>query len=356
MLALIMAGGLGTRFWPKSRKKLPKHLLRVFGEKTLIQSTVERLSPVIKNDDIYVVSTREQITEIRKQLPMLPAANFIVEPKGKNTAPCIGLAALFMQQRASDEIMVVLPADHQIVDRDVFQKTLQAGAKVARDSDQIITIGIEPYYPATGYGYIQVHDEVRCIDGLTLSQIKTFAEKPDLETAKRFLHSGDFLWNSGIFIWRISKILAELEENLPQLYDGLMEIKSVLGTPKQEETIDRVYCQIRSVSIDYGVMESARNVHVMKGQFGWNDLGSWDEIYKLSTKDEQGNVLLGNHLTRNTKGCFVDAPGKCVALLGVENLIIVDTGDALLVCPRELSQDVKDIVELAKRKKLEQYI
>ena len=356
MLALIMAGGLGTRFWPKSRKKHPKHLLQVFDEKTLIQSTVERLDPLIKHEDIYVVSTRGQVAEIRKQLPMLPEANFIIEPKGKNTAPCIGLAALFMQHRDPEEVMVVLPADHQIVNRDVFQKTLQAGATVACDSEHIITIGIEPNYPATGYGYIQVHDEVRCIDGLSLSQIKTFAEKPDLETARRFLKSGDFLWNSGIFIWRISTILAELEENLPQLYDGLMEIKSVLGTPAQEETIERVYCQIRSVSIDYGVMENARNVHVMKGLFGWNDLGSWDEIYKLSPKDEQGNVLRGDHLARNSTGCFVDAPGKCVALLGVENLIVVDTGDALLVCPRDLAQDVKDVVELAKRKKLGQYL
>ncbi len=356
MLALIMAGGRGTRFWPKSRKEHPKHFLRMFDEKTLIQSTVDRLSPMLGPDRVFVVSTQDQVAKIKKQLPTLPPENFIVEPRGKNTAPCIGLAALFLERVDPDEVMVVLPADHQIKDLELFQKTLITATKVAAESQNIVTIGIEPHYPSTGYGYIQAQAETDNIDGLSLSKVKAFAEKPNLATAQRFLNSGDFLWNSGIFVWRIDTILAEIEENLPQLYDGLMEIKKAIGTPQEAETINRVYCQIRSVSIDYGVMEYARNVNVLRGQFGWNDLGSWDEVYKLSEKDKDGNVLIGDHMVRNAKGCFIDAPGKCVALLGVDNLIVVDTGDALLVCPRELAQDVKDVVELAKRNKLEHYL
>ena len=319
---------------------------------SLIQNTVSRLRPLVDSDQTFVVSTKSQIEKIRDQLPDLPGENFIIEPWGKNTGPCIGLSALYMERVDPEAVMLVLPADHMVNNQELFLKTLRVAGKVAADSNSIVTIGIEPDFPSTGYGYIQCSPQVDCIDGLSLHGIKTFAEKPNLATAKRFLKSGDFLWNSGIFVWKIKKILAEIEENLPQVYDGLMEIKAGIGTGSEEKVINRVYRQIRSVSIDYGVMETARNVKVLKADFGWNDLGTWDEIYKLHTKDENENVLIGNHLVTGSRGCFIDAPDKCVALVGVENLIVVDTGDAILVSSRASAQEVKAVVDLAKRKNM----
>lgn len=352
MFGLIMAGGKGKRFWPKSRERHPKQLLKIIGEKTMIQSTVDRLKPAIPEDKIFVVSTEAQIGLLKKQLTGLPSKNFIIEPKGKNTAPCIGLAALYMERIDPNGVMAVFPADHLITNQDAFLKTLKTGAKVAAERGSLVTIGIEPTYPATGYGYIQFNDELGKINGVEAFKVKTFAEKPNLATAERFLSSGDFLWNSGVFIWKIATILAAIEEFLPHLYDGLLEIRETIGTRKEAETINRVYCQIKSISIDYGVMEHARDVVVLKGQFGWNDLGSWDEVYNFHKKDENENVLLGEHIVKDSRGNFVDAPQKCVALIGVDNFVVVDTDDALLICPRERAQEVQEIVEIAHRKKM----
>ncbi|MFQ5674402.1 MAG: mannose-1-phosphate guanylyltransferase [bacterium] len=356
MYAIIMAGGRGTRFWPKSREQHPKQLLNIYGNKSLIQNTVARLSPLIPTDRMFVVSTEKQLSEIRKQLPLVPENNYIVEPLGKNTAPCIGLSALFLDRLDPESVMVVLPADHLITSKVIFHKVLKAGAKIASERESLVTIGIQPSYPSTGYGYIQFNQELENINGVELLKVKTFAEKPNLETAKRFLKSGDFLWNSGIFIWKTKTILKEIEENIPELYDGLLEIGKALGTPKQNETINRVYRQIRSISIDYGVMENAKDVVVLKGDFEWNDLGTWDEVYKLSKKDKNGNVLLGKHLLKDSNRCFIDAPEKCVAVIGLDDLMVVDTDDAILICPRHLSQDVKDIVDIARSKRMTEYL
>jgi len=356
MFALIMAGGSGTRFWPKSREKHPKQFLNIFGEKTLIENTVERLSPLIPIEQTFVVSTEEQKSKIQKLLPDIPQTNYIIEPKGKNTAPCIGLSALFMERIDPEAVMVVLPSDHLVTDKELFHDTLRVGAKVAADKQCLVTIGIEPTYPSTGYGYLQFHQELEAQEQVSSFKVKTFAEKPNLETAKRFLESGDFLWNSGMFLWPVKTILKEIEEHLPHLHDGLVEIRKAIGTSREAEVIERVYCQIKSISIDYGVMEHARDVVVLRGQFGWNDLGSWDEVYNLHEKDEQGNVLFGNHILRETSGCFIDAPDKCVGIIGLQDLVIVDTGDALLICPKDRAQEVKEIVDVAKRKKMDQYL
>ena len=356
MFALIMAGGTGTRFWPKSRQKYPKQFLRMFGERTLIQNTFDRLHDLIPDDHIFVVSTEEYKEEIENQLSSLPRENIIIEPQGKNTAPCIGLSSIFLERIDPDGVMVVLPADHLILDTAMFHNTLSVGAKVAKESDSLMTIGIEPNFPATGYGYIQFKKELEIIDGVKLLKVKTFAEKPNRATAKRFIKSGDFLWNSGIFIWKVKAILNEIEEHLPHLYDGLLEIRKHLNSRQQTKTINRVYRQIKSVSIDYGIMEHSENVKVLKGTFRWNDLGSWDEVYKLHDKDADDNVSLGEHIIKDSKGCFIDAPGKFVGLLGVEDLIVVDTKDAILVCKRDRAQDVKDLVEIARRKKMQQYL
>jgi len=354
MLVLIMAGGAGTRFWPKSRERRPKQLLPIIGEGTMLQNTVRRLRPMVPAENIFVISNHVQYDGIVEQLPMLPQENIIAEPRSKNTAACIGLGAILLQQRTADEVMVVLPADHLISDDEIFCETLLNAGKIAAERDELITIGIQPTYPATGYGYIQYSNKRVTVGPATAYRVKTFAEKPNLETAKSFLDSGDFLWNSGIFVWRLSVIMAQLEEHLPHHYDGLREISRVLGTPEQSSTIDRVYQQIKSISIDYGVMEKAKNVVVLRGQFRWNDLGSWDEVYKLLPKDQEYNAANGNqHVLLDSNGCLIDVPGKTVAAVGLRDLMIVETEDALLLCPRSRAQEVKELVDLIKRRKLQ---
>jgi mannose-1-phosphate guanylyltransferase len=354
MLVLIMAGGAGTRFWPKSRERRPKQLLPIIGEGTMLQNTVRRLLPLVPAENIFVISNQAQYPGIVEQLPDLPQENIIVEPRPKNTAACIGLGAVLLQQREPDGVMVVLPADHLINDDEVFRETLQNAGKIAAEEDVLITIGIQPTYPATGYGYIQFSNRPVAVGQAAAYRVKTFAEKPNLETAKSFLDSGDFLWNSGMFVWRIPVIMAQLEEHLPHHYDGLREISRYLGSPEQNAIIDRVYQQIKSISIDYGVMEKAKNVVVLRGQFRWNDLGSWEEVYKLLPKDQDYNATIGNqHVLLDSNGCLVDVPGKTVAAVGLRDLMIVETEDALLLCPRSRAQEVKDLVELIKRRKLQ---
>ncbi len=351
-MALIMAGGSGTRFWPKSRESHPKQLLQIIGEGTMLQNTVRRLHPIIPPEKIFIVCKEVQRDAIRAQVPQLPQSNLIVEPWGKNTAPCIGLAALFMRKQFGDEVMAVLPADHLVTPAENFRETLQAAAQIAAEFPVLLTIGIHPTYPATGYGYIQCSDEVLANARIKALKVKTFAEKPNLETAKRFLASGDFLWNSGMFVWRVATIMEQFEEQLPQLSDGLAEIDRHLGQPSELETITRVYQQIKSISIDYGVMENARNVAVLPANFEWNDIGSWDEVFKLSSKDKDGNALREqDHALYESSGCLIDVPGKTVAAIGLQNMIVVETADALLICARERAQEVKELVELLKRKK-----
>ena len=357
MLVLIMAGGAGTRFWPKSRERHPKQLLPIVGEGTMLQNTVRRLQPLIPPENVFVISNSVQYPSIVEQLPMLPVENIIVEPRPKNTAACIGLGAVMLQQRDPEEVMVVLPADHLIGDDEVFCETLQNAAKIAAEREVLITIGIQPTYPATGYGYIQFSNERITVGPASAYRVKTFAEKPNLETAKSFLDSGDFLWNSGIFVWRIPVIMAQLEEHLPHHYDGLQEVVRHFSQPDRHAIVDRVYQQIKSISIDYGVMEKAQNVVVLRGLFRWNDLGSWDEVYKLLPKDQDYNATSGQpHVLLESSGCLIDVPGKTVAALGLRDVIVVETEDALLLCPRHRAQDVKDLVELIKRRKLPQLL
>jgi len=356
MYVVIMAGGVGTRFWPRSRLKHPKQLLNILDERSMIQATIDRLDNLISYDQIYIVTTKPQKNEIQKQLDFLKSENLIIEPKGKNTAPCIGLAAVILKHRDPDAVMAVLPADHRIRKTEKFRKVLSAAEALASQKECLVTIGINPTYPATGYGYIQLDNRNDEINDVPINRVKTFAEKPDLKTAKLFIKSGDFLWNSGMFIWKAKTILKEIEESLPELYDGLMEIEKYLGTESEHEVIEKVYCQIKSISIDYGVMEHSENVYVLNGEFEWNDVGSWEEVYKISTKDTNGNVAVGEHLLKDTNNCLIDSPKRFVAAIGVKNLVIVETDDALLICPRDRTQEVKELVDTMKRKNLDQYL
>ncbi len=357
--AVIMAGGVGSRFWPRSREKNPKQLLEIVGEGSMIQHTVRRIKPLVEEKNIFVVTNKLQKNAIVKQLPNIPVENIIVEPVGRNTAPCIGLAALFIERLDPKGTMIVLPADHIIANEEEFLRVLNVSSTVAQITSALVTIGIQPTHPETGYGYIQVKDkaeETASVNIAGVYEVKTFAEKPNYATAIKFLESGDFYWNSGMFIWRADVILSEIQKNLPELFTQLMNLQDSIGTPLFDHNLEQTYGEVRGISIDYGVMEKASRVYVVKGDFGWNDLGSWDEVNRISPKDETGNYLNGKILQVNSKNSYVHTADKLVALVGVEDLIVINTPDALLICKKGVSQDVKEIVDSLRRKQMNEYL
>jgi mannose-1-phosphate guanylyltransferase len=357
--AVIMAGGVGTRFWPRSRERSPKQLLEILDKATMLQHTVRRLESFASPLDTFVVTNRLQRALVAKQLPDVPEENILVEPMGRNTAPCIGLAALHVRRLDPSAVMVVLPADHLIENVEEFRRTLGLAVDIAEHSRSLLTIGIHPTHPETGYGYIQMLDEDSEHNPYFdrgVCRVKTFAEKPNLETAERFLQSGDFLWNSGMFVWRADIILEEINKCLPELSGELMNIDAALGTPSYQATLELAYGMMRGISIDYGVMERSGRVFVIPAKFGWSDIGSWDEVYRRSGKDDHGNSVTGRFVHRDTAGCYVYSPDKVVATIGVNDLIIINTDDALLVCKRGRSQDVKDIADYLRRKQMDEYL
>jgi mannose-1-phosphate guanylyltransferase len=353
--AVIMAGGVGSRFWPKSRERSPKQFLEITGSGTMIQNTLARIQGVIPAANTFVVTNKLQEELTHKQLPSLPRENILIEPIGRNTAPCIGLAATLIHQIDPKGIMVVLPADHVIGDVREFLRVLDVALRVAEESGALITIGIKPSRPETGYGYIQYEDESQPNNpykGDGVLRVRTFAEKPNLETAERFLESGDFLWNSGMFVWKAQSILKEIEVHLPDLHAQLKTLTQKPGTNEFRSALEQAYGLIRSISVDYGVMEKAGNVFVAKGDFGWSDVGSWDEVVRLASADNEGNTTKGAVIVRDATRNYVDAGGKTVAIVGVDDLIVVSTDDALLVCKKGRSQDVKEIVDYMRRKQM----
>jgi mannose-1-phosphate guanylyltransferase len=276
---------------------------------------------------------------------------------GRNTAPCIGLAATKIQQIDADGIMVVLPADHLITDTQEFKRVIRHAAKFAWESDGLVTLGINPTHPATGYGYIQRGNEAGKLNGHSVYKVKTFAEKPNLETALRFLDSGDFFWNSGMFIWKVSSILSEIEDKLPELHEGLLQIRSHFKKKEYQSVLEDVYRRIRGISIDYGVMQTAQNVFVIPTVMGWSDVGSWEVVYEISEKDNSKNSAdCADLQVLDSSENYIYAPKKMVGLVGIKNLVIVDTGDALLICRKNRSQEVKELVEQLKKSGMDEYL
>lgn len=345
--AVIMAGGTGTRFWPKSRVAKPKQFLNLIGEKTMLQTTVERVSELIPEERILIITNSGYSDLVKEQLPNLPEENIIGEPVGRNTAPVVAAAAAIINSRDPDGSMAVLPSDHYIRDRKTFLSVLDAAFEKAESGHHLVTIGIRPYRPETGYGYIQQKAEDSGeVGGHTISEVKTFAEKPDLETAIRFLEAGDFLWNSGMFVWSTRVILKEFKKHLPQMYEQAVTLAGTLKSDGQD-AINLFYNNVESVSIDYGIMEKADTVYVIPAEFGWNDVGSWMAIYELEDKDKNGNVLSASTTSvADSQNCYVYSESdKLVALVGLQGVGVIDTGDALLVCRMDRAQDVKKIVE-----------
>lgn len=353
LFAIIMAGGIGARFWPRSKKKTPKQLLKIVGQNTMIQDTVARIKLIIPLENILIVTNELQKPGIMEQLPDVPVENIIIEPFGRNTAACIGLASVIIQNREQDALTFVLPADHIIRDNENFLKTLNLAAAFAKDNPALVTIGIEPTRPETGYGYIQIDEDSGKND---VYKVLTFAEKPNYDTAVNFIKSGDFFWNSGMFIWRVTTLLDEIKIHMPDLYEGLMQIKNGLNSPDFSEILSNVYGQLRSISIDYGIMEKSDKVYLVKGKFPWSDVGSWEAVYQLNEKDADGNVKVGNTYTDMVLDSYIYSPDKFTAVIGLDNIIVINNEDALLICRRDKSQDVKNIIDYLKLNKLNDHL
>ncbi|MFN3387276.1 MAG: mannose-1-phosphate guanylyltransferase [Candidatus Thermochlorobacter sp.] len=359
--AIVMAGGVGSRLWPLSRKKMPKQFLDFFGDGTMIAKTVARLQGIVKPENILIITNKAGKTLAKKQLPHIPTRNIIVEPIGRNTAPCIALASAYIKKYDPEAIVCVLPADHLISDVKLFQQTLQAAFEIAAKTDALVTIGIKPDRPETGYGYIQANQEhtdlttsIKVRFGISAHKVKTFAEKPDLETAKGFLASGDFLWNSGVFVWHINSILKEFERCLPQLYLDMQAIVQAIGTRKERKTIENFYSWVHPISIDYGVMEKAQSVYVLEGDFGWSDAGSWDEIFRYLSHE---HIMDDSIVLNEAQNVLAIRPkGKSIAVVGIDDVFVIDTKDALLICKRGRSQEVKTVVDALKRRQLEEFM
>jgi mannose-1-phosphate guanylyltransferase len=342
--ALIMAGGVGARLWPRSRKQTPKQLLNLISERTMFQEAVARLDPLFKVGQIFVVAGADYVPTMRDQVPELPPQNYFVEPCGHGTAPCIGLAALYLRRLDPDAIMAVLTADHFIKDGKVFREALGAAGRLAQQG-RLVTLGIQPSFPSTGYGYILRAEKLADLGGLEAYGVKRFTEKPDLPTARKFLTTGRYYWNSGMFIWRVTDIMAEFRRQMPELYWQLTQIDAAIGTPQEKEVLERVWQDVENQTIDYGIMEGAQNVAVIPVDIGWSDVGSWATLLDILPGDGDGNVVTGRHLGVDTARTFVYSPHRLVATLGLKDMVVVDTGDVLLVCPKDRAQDVKKIVD-----------
>lgn len=341
--ALIMAGGRGERFWPKSRKNLPKQFLSLTGDgRTMIQLTVERILPLVDMQDIYIATNRSYKALVREQLPELPEENILCEPVAKNTAPCIGLGAVHIAGKYEDAVMFVLPSDHLIKYNAMYLDTLRRASEVAEAGDNLVTLGIMPDYPETGYGYIKFQPDAR--KGVAF-EVERFVEKPDLETAKQYLATEQYLWNSGMFIWRVSTILRSIEKYLPDTYAGLRRIGDAIGAPDEKDVLEKEFSAFKSESIDYGIMEKADHIYTLPGSFGWDDVGSWNAVERIQPANEFGNVVHGNAVTVDTKRCIIQGGKKLIATVGLEDIIIVDTDDALLVCEKGDAGEIKKVLE-----------
>ena len=345
MYCVIMAGGSGTRFWPLSRKDSPKQLLNIIGGNSMLQMTVDRLRKIKFVDDIFIVTRSDIADKIIETIKRIPKENIIVEPSGKNTAPCIGLSALHLEMLKKDSVMGVFPADHLIVGHLKFEKALKTANKLVQKKHSIATIGIKPTHPSTAYGYIQ-HTKNEVTGQFDTYHLKTFAEKPHLNLAKRFIKSGDFLWNSGMFIWSVNSIITSIKNLLPEMHDVFSEGTELYNTLDEFSFINRVFPTCRNISIDYGIMEKSKNVFVYPSDFGWSDLGTWGSLSTHVSLDKNDNTLISKQvLLYDSENNIVRLPkDKAAVIQGLDGYIIVDTKDALLICKKEEEQKIKQFV------------
>lgn len=344
--AVIMAGGKGERFWPKSRSNFPKQFLSLTNDgKTMIQLTAERLLPLVSYEDMYIVTNKNYIELVKEQLPNIPEENILAEPVAKNTAPAIGLSAAIIQQKYDDAVMIVLPSDHLIKQNQMYIDTLKTAINVAKEGENLVTIGITPTYPETGYGYINYGQSNYSDKYSNVYEVERFVEKPNIDKAKEYLESGNYIWNSGMFVWKTSTIIKNFKQYLPNIYEGLIDIKEAIGKNNFNEVLYDKFTGFKSESIDYAIMEKASNIYTIPGTFGWDDVGSWLALERITKTNEYGNSVTGNVITINSTNSIINGTDKLIAAVGIEDLIIVDTEDAILICGKECTQDVKKVIE-----------
>ncbi|MBL0068347.1 MAG: mannose-1-phosphate guanylyltransferase [Chitinophagaceae bacterium] len=352
----IMAGGIGSRFWPISRTDMPKQFLDVLGTgKTLIQQTYERYAKLVPEENIFVVTAAEYVSIVKKQLPGIQDANILSEPSRKNTAPCIAYIAFRLMAQDPEAVMMAAPADNLVLEPDEFVKTANKALDFVEHINALVTIGVKPSYPNTGYGYIQ-HDTTEAAPDIY--KVKTFTEKPNLELAKTFIASGDFLWNAGIFTWKVKNVLTAFEKHLPEIYEIFAAEKDKFNTPQEQEAVESIYPQCTNISVDFGIMEKAPNVYVIPASFSWSDLGTWNSAWENMSRDYFGNAVAGRKvMTVDARNCIVHVPDhKLVLLQGLDEFIVVDTADVLLICRKEKEQEIKDYVAEVKRNLGEKYL
>jgi mannose-1-phosphate guanylyltransferase len=360
--AVIMAGGGGTRLWPMSRKSRPKQTLRLIDERPLFRIAIDRISSLIPLKRILVVTVEEQAEQLGEIVPELPSTNYLLEPSPKGTASVVGLAATYLDNLDSESVMAVLTADHFIKNEEQFLLLLKAAYEVAK-KDNLVTLGISPTYASTGYGYIHRGKKLGQIDGFRYYQSLGFREKPPLDVAEKYVDSGDYSWNSGMFIWKSNRILAEINRYMPELANGLTKIRSSFSTPEHSTVLAKEWERIKSETIDYGIMEKAERVVIFPAEdLGWTDIGSWDRIFEILKGDESGNIILSDSsiLIDTSESMVVKDESKAhdrlIALMGVDNLVVIDAGDVVLVCSRDRAEEVRTIVKMLSDQGMESYL
>lgn len=359
LYCVIMAGGVGSRFWPMSKSGKPKQFLDILGTgETLLQATASRFSKLCKPENIYVVTSAQYKELVYAQLPKIPKENVLLEPARKNTAPCVAYASYKIHKKNPNAVTVVAPSDHLITKEDTFIKAIKSCAVKAKEENCLLTIGIKPTRPDTGYGYIQFTEPKQKEKDSRIKKVKTFMEKPDAEMAKFFLKSGDFLWNAGIFIWSTASIIKAIEQHEPELAQLFSDEKNVYGTKQESELVENAYISCKNISIDYAVMEKAKNVYVRSSLIGWSDLGTWGSLYEHIKHDKHQNAVVGkNTMLYDTKNCIVNVPkDKLVLIQGLEDYIVVESEGILLICKKADEQQIRNFVNDVKVKKGERFV
>ncbi|HEV2290087.1 MAG TPA: mannose-1-phosphate guanylyltransferase [Candidatus Acidoferrales bacterium] len=361
--AVLLAGGRGTRFWPRSRTRSPKQLLDIVSTKTMLRETADRVAPLFKPNQLWAVTNAEQIAAVRCELPRVPGSQILAEPVGRNTAAAIGLAAIHIAHAGGDAIMAVLPADHYVANAARYRKIVRAAMEIARKQGNLVVLGIPPTRPETGFGYIERTDAAERARGFSVHRVRRFTEKPQFEIAEKYVKSGRYFWNAGMFFWRVSTFFECLRKYLPKAWSALGELQQSIGTPNYSRALKKIYPRLENISVDYAIMElatrrgSTESVYVLPAaKIGWSDIGSWAAVYELLVQRKEANVAAGDSYTLDASGNFLWSPKKFVAAIGVRNLIVVETADALLVCPRERAQDVGKAVKWLEEKRRDELL
>lgn len=356
----ILAGGGGTRLWPKSRVRKPKQFLKLSGKNTLFVETLKRSLKLVPYERILVVINPDYLEEVQAEAPELPRENILIEPEGKSTAAAIGLAVVHAHKRNPDAIVASLASDHLVKKTNEFCRVFTTAFEAARKDKNLVIVGIHPAHADTGLGYIHVKKKLFEIDKTPVFSVESFTEKPDLTTAEAFLATKEYFWNASYFIAQTSVFLGAFKAHMPKHYSGLMAVEAAIGTEKEEEITRGVWQSLDSIAIDYGIMEKADNLVMIPADFGWSDIGSWAVLHEVSSSGLEGNVVIGDgegrHLSLGTKGCLIHSNGRLIATIGLSDMVIIDTLDALLICPKDKVQEVKKIVEILKKEKRHEHL